>query len=237
MSIQNSELQNADTTSLRAARDSAFCILRSALAARARVHAGEHSGLGELSRRTAAAAEYYGQVIFGRVPVPGATVTATQGDMRLTTSTDAQGIFRLTDIADGPWSIRIEMRGFADLTREVTIGPDAQPVMWELSLLPFEEIAKSLPPPPAPRPARDSSIQHQPGDGHTLAVQRADRRAADRLSTCGRDGTAGASLATGRGATARRSSCRCGRGRRRVPDQWQREQRCGVAVCAAGGVR
>ena len=39
-----------------------------------------------------AAPEYYGQVIFGSVAVPGATVTATQGDMRLTTSTDARGI-------------------------------------------------------------------------------------------------------------------------------------------------
>jgi outer membrane receptor protein involved in Fe transport len=109
----------------------------------------------------AAASEYYGQVIFGRVAVPGATVTATQGDMRLVTSTDEQGIFRLTDIADGPWSIRIEMRGFADLTREVTIGPDAQPAMWELSLLPFEEIAKSLPPPPSPRPATPQSNNNQ----------------------------------------------------------------------------
>jgi len=100
-----------------------------------------------------AASEYYGQVIFGSVPVPGATVTATQGDIRLTTSTDAQGIFRLTDIADGAWNIRIEMRGFAELTRDVTIGPESQPTMWELSLLPFEEIARNLPPPPAPRPA------------------------------------------------------------------------------------
>ena len=109
----------------------------------------------------AAATEYYGQVIFGDVPIPGATVTASQGETRLATSTDARGIFRLTDIADGPWSIRIEMRGFADLTREVTIGPDAQPVMWELSLLPFEEIAKNLPPPPAPRPAVAPSTNNQ----------------------------------------------------------------------------
>jgi len=104
-----------------------------------------------------AAPEYYGQVIFGSVPVPGATVTATQGDMRLTTSTDAQGIFRLADIADGAWSIRVEMRGFAELTREVMIGPDAQPAMWELSLLPFEEIAKNLPPPPRPAAAPQSN--------------------------------------------------------------------------------
>src|SRR5262245_6674736 len=100
----------------------------------------------------AAATEYYGQVVFGGVPIPGATVTATQGDTRLGASTDARGIFRLADIADGAWSIRIEMRGFADLTREVTIEPEAQPMMWELSLLPFEEIAKNLPPPPASRP-------------------------------------------------------------------------------------
>ena len=97
----------------------------------------------------AAASEYYGQVIFGRLAVPGATVTATQGGEQRTTSTDAQGVFRFTDIADGSWSITIEMRGFAALTREVTVGPDIQPAMWELSLLPFEEIARGLPPPPA----------------------------------------------------------------------------------------
>ena len=108
----------------------------------------------------AAAAEYYGQVAFGGVPVPGATITATQGDLERTTSTDAQGIFRIADIADGVWTIRVEMRGFANLTREITIGPDAQPTTWELSLLPFEEIARGLPPPPARAPrAPDSSSQ------------------------------------------------------------------------------
>ena len=66
-----------------------------------------------------AASEYYGQVIFGGVPVPGATVIAIAGEQRLATSTDAQGIFRFTDIADGAWSIRIEMRGFVALAREV----------------------------------------------------------------------------------------------------------------------
>ena len=100
-----------------------------------------------------AAAEYYGQVIFGGVAVPGAQVTATQGDTQLTTSTDAQGVFRIPNIADGAWTFRVEMRGFSTLTREVTIGSDTQPMMWELSLLPFEEITRGLPP-PAPRPAR-----------------------------------------------------------------------------------
>ena len=53
----------------------------------------------------AAAPEYLGQVIFGRLAVPGATVTATRGDEQRTTSTDAQGIFRFADIPDGTWSI------------------------------------------------------------------------------------------------------------------------------------
>ncbi len=106
----------------------------------------------------AAASEYVGQVIFGRLAVPGATVTAVRGDEQRTTSTDVQGIFRFADIADGTWSITIEMRGFAALTREVTIGPDTQPAMWELALLPFEEITRGLPPPPAPvAPAPESS--------------------------------------------------------------------------------
>jgi trimeric autotransporter adhesin len=108
-----------------------------------------------------AASEYYGQVVFAGVAVPGATVTASQGDVHLTTSSDAQGIFRLTDIADGVWSVRIEMRGFANLTREVTIGPDAQPAMWELSLLPFEEIVRGLPPPPPARPVRAPDSNNQ----------------------------------------------------------------------------
>jgi hypothetical protein len=109
-----------------------------------------------------AASEYYGQVVFAGVAVPGATVTATQGDLGISTSTDAQGVFRLADIADGTWSIRVEMRGFATLTRDVLIGPDAQPVMWEIALLPFEEITRGLPPPPrqTPRaPSPDAAAQ------------------------------------------------------------------------------
>ena len=113
-----------------------------------------------LPASASAAADYYGQVAFGGVPVPGASVTATQGDLQLTTSTDEQGIFRIAEIADGVWIIRVEMRGFANLTREITIGPDAKPTTWELSLLPFEEIARDLPPPPARTPhAADSNSQ------------------------------------------------------------------------------
>jgi trimeric autotransporter adhesin len=108
---------------------------------------------GMLPAPVSAAAEYYGQVIFAGVAVPGAQVTATQGEMKVTTSTDAQGVFRFANIADGAWVFSVEMRGFSTLTRDITIGPDVQPQMWELTLLPYEEITRGLPP-PAPRPAR-----------------------------------------------------------------------------------
>jgi outer membrane receptor protein involved in Fe transport len=129
---------------------------------------------------TGAASEYYGQVIFNGVPIPGATVTATQGEVHLTTSTDAQGVFRLTDIADGVWSLRIEMRGFESLAREVSIGSDAQPEMWELSLMPFEEIARSLPPTPsrfAPASSNDQTTTSRsqtsvPGSASQTGFQR-----------------------------------------------------------------
>jgi hypothetical protein len=44
-----------------------------------------------------AGGEHSGQVTFGGLPVPGATVTASAGDKTLTTATDEQGVFRLPD--------------------------------------------------------------------------------------------------------------------------------------------
>jgi hypothetical protein len=118
-----------------------------------------------------AASEHYGQVAFAGVAVPGVTVTATQGDHRLVTTTDARGIFRLPDIADGAWTITIEMRGFATLTREVTMGADAPPSMWELELLPFEEITRGLPPPtPQPTRAPEPDTAKQPARSQTTTT-------------------------------------------------------------------
>ena len=48
-----------------------------------------------------AAADHYGQVTFGGLPVPGATVTASQGDKQFVTSTDQQGVYKLADLAEG----------------------------------------------------------------------------------------------------------------------------------------
>lgn len=94
------------------------------------------------ARIVAAAGDHYGQIMFTGLPVPGATVTATQGETTVVAVSDPQGIYKLSGLSDGVWSIRIEMLGFAPLTQDVTISENAPPAMWDLKLLPFEEIKK-----------------------------------------------------------------------------------------------
>ena len=90
------------------------------------------------------ATEHYGQVGFTGLAVPGATVTATQGVKQIVTTTDQSGLYRFPDLAEGTWTIKIEMRGFAPLSREVNVIAGAQAAVWELSLLSFEEITKGF---------------------------------------------------------------------------------------------
>lgn len=93
------------------------------------------------------ASDQQGLVRFGGLPVPGATVTATQGDKRVTDITDQHGAYSLPSLADGPWKLRVEMLCFEALEREVTVAPGAAPLIWELKTLPFEQIKASAPPP------------------------------------------------------------------------------------------
>ena len=91
------------------------------------------------------------------VPVPGARVTATQGSNTLVTTTDARGGYRFAAIADGSWTMRVEMIGLSPQRRDVTIGPGAAATEWQLPMLPFVEITRgvTVPPPTPPQdPAR-----------------------------------------------------------------------------------
>ena len=97
-----------------------------------------------------AGGEHSGQVTFGGLPVPGATVTASAGDKKLVTVTDERGAFELADATAGTWTLHVEMLGFEALTREVTVTTEPQPSAWVLTLKPFEEITRGLPPPPPP---------------------------------------------------------------------------------------
>ena len=110
--------------------------------------------------KSAGQADHYGQVTFAGLPVPGATVTATQGDLQRTTVTDQQGVYRFVNLADGSWTIRVEMVGFSPLSETVTI-PASAPPTFALKLLPFSHVTAGLPPPAVemPQPAAPPSAQ------------------------------------------------------------------------------
>src|ERR1039458_7248692 len=87
--------------------------------------------------RMATASEYHGQVTFGGLPVPGATITATQGEKKVSVVSDLGGLYDFPDLADGPWKITIEMQCFTTIEADVTIAPQTAPGKWELVLLPL----------------------------------------------------------------------------------------------------
>jgi hypothetical protein len=98
-----------------------------------------------------AASPHHGVVTFGALPLPGATVTVTQGDKKLVAVTDQQGAYSFPDLADGIWKIQVEMLCFEPLNKEIGITPDAPSPTWEMKLLSLDAI-KATAPPPAPRP-------------------------------------------------------------------------------------
>jgi hypothetical protein len=90
-------------------------------------------------------------VTFGGVPVPGATVTATQGDKNLVAITNEMGAYAFPDLPEGTWTIEVEMLGFA------TLKGDTSTAAWDLKMLPVEEmkaeVAHNEPSAPAPEAA------------------------------------------------------------------------------------
>jgi hypothetical protein len=106
-----------------------------------------------------AAAEHHGQVNFNGLPVPGATVTATAGDRKFVAVTDQQGTYSFADLADGVWTIQVEMLCFATIKQEVAVTPDAPSPVWELKVLPLEEIHAAA---TQPTPAQPAAAAAQP---------------------------------------------------------------------------
>src|ERR1700730_9327957 len=88
----------------------------------------------------AAGSEYHGQVLFGGLPVPGATLTATGADRTFLSVTNQDGFYFFPDLSDGTWTIEVEMLGFATIKHDLVISPDTPPGKWELQMLPLGEI-------------------------------------------------------------------------------------------------
>ncbi len=93
----------------------------------------------------ASAAEHRGMVKSAGLPVPGATVTATRGESKLTVWTDETGAYRFPDLAPGLWRLEVSMTGFETASREM--DPAAGAVEWNLAV-------KAAPRGPAASPSR-----------------------------------------------------------------------------------
>jgi len=132
------------------------------------------------------ASEHHGQVTFGGLPVPGATVTATQHENKFITITDLQGLYSFSDLADGTWTLQVEMLGFATVQQEMVIKPNTTPVIWELKLLPLDQIKAEIQASPVLSRAQGSQQggqESQPQNAQPAAVEPPDedlnQRAAD----------------------------------------------------------
>jgi hypothetical protein len=83
------------------------------------------------------AAPLHGVVRGGGVPVPGATVTASQGQTTVRTVTTADGSYEFADLTAGTWTVRVSMTGFETATQTVTVGEATPALDFTLRLAPY----------------------------------------------------------------------------------------------------
>jgi hypothetical protein len=81
-----------------------------------------------------ASAEHHGRVMFNGLPVPGATVTVSQGAKRFETVTDAQGLFQFAEITNGEWTVHVEMLGFVADDYKLTLEASSPASLIELKM-------------------------------------------------------------------------------------------------------
>lgn len=97
------------------------------------------------------AAEHKGQIKFNGLPVPGATITATQGARAISAVADENGNYLFPDLPDGMWNFDVEMLGFAPVKQDVTVEGNADIPAFDLKMLSFDEIKAVAAPPEPPR--------------------------------------------------------------------------------------
>jgi len=121
----------------------------------------------------ACASPYRGVVTFGGLPLPGVSVTATQNGKTLSAVTDESGAYQFDDLADGQWTIDIEMQCFEKIEATVTVAPQMPAGAFDLKLLPADKLvaesqvvkpAQDLPPAPTPALQRPGGQQAAQGD-------------------------------------------------------------------------
>lgn len=74
-----------------------------------------------------------GSVMVGAEPVPGASVTASQGSAKYTVLTGSDGMFTFSDLTAGTWTLTVSMTGFETARQTVTVPP-AGPVRISIQI-------------------------------------------------------------------------------------------------------
>src|SRR5580704_15574643 len=105
------------------------------------------------------ASESHGVVKAGGLPVPGATVTATQGDKKVVTTTDDTGFYSFPDLPDGTWTLAVDAFGFAPAKRDIGVVDGMPGPEWDLKYQTLEAITNPPNPeaPAAPAAAAPST--------------------------------------------------------------------------------
>jgi hypothetical protein len=98
-------------------------------------------------------AEFHGQVKFGGLPVPGATIIATQADKTQSAVSDQLGVYSFADLPDGNWTLSVEMPGFSPVKQDVTTGTSLPGPSFDLKMLPLDQMQTVAAPPVVVGPA------------------------------------------------------------------------------------
>src|SRR5689334_1865579 len=111
------------------------------------------------------ASEHRGVILSAGLPVPGATVTAINGDKKVVTTTDENGDYSFPNLEDGVWTVQVSMLGFAKATKEIGIAPAAPTAQWELKFQSLADLKASIATaaaPPAASAAPASALKVSP---------------------------------------------------------------------------
>src|SRR5260370_34783637 len=82
------------------------------------------------------AAQQTGMVRWSDQAIPGAPVTATQGDKKIVTTSDESGQYVFKDLPAGAWTLQVDMFGFTAARREVTVDDKPGTLDWTLEFKP-----------------------------------------------------------------------------------------------------
>ena len=137
------------------------------------------------------AAEQRGTVRSAGLPIPGAAITAAQGDQKLTVYTDEQGSYVFENLPPGAWKLETEMFGFqpAELTINMAdLTPPPLDLVLKLKTAP--RIVAAAPKVEAPQPAEAPKAAEAKPEAAKPAPARATARPGGAANSAGRAGAA-----------------------------------------------